>query len=87
MFHVCSVGDILIFLTGEEDITACCAWLGERDDKEELWVVPCYSALPLEDLSLVFDPTPPKYKRKVSSLPQQHQLTLNTVRLLNSVCD
>ncbi|EYU27319.1 hypothetical protein ABFS82_10G087300 [Erythranthe guttata] len=62
-------GDILLFLTGQEEIDYACQCLYERMkglDKSvpELIILPVYSALPSEMQSRIFDPAPPG-KRKV----------------------
>ncbi|OWB63872.1 hypothetical protein B5S29_g4886 [[Candida] boidinii] len=65
-------GDILVFLTGREEIDTCCETLVDRmkvlynqhDDVPELIILPIYSALPSEMQSRIFEPTP-KGKRKV----------------------
>lgn len=62
-------GDILVFLTGQEEIDTSCEILHERMKKlpanvPELVILPVYAALPSEMQSLIFDPAPPG-KRKV----------------------
>ncbi|KAG2650683.1 hypothetical protein PVAP13_1NG198200 [Panicum virgatum] len=62
-------GDILLFLTGQEEIDHACLCLYERmkglgKDVPELIILPVYSALPSEMQSKIFDPAPPG-KRKV----------------------
>ncbi|PRQ35577.1 putative RNA helicase [Rosa chinensis] len=62
-------GDILLFLTGQEEIDFACQILYERmkalgKDVPELIILPVYSALPSEMQSRIFDPAPPG-KRKV----------------------
>ncbi|TVU09025.1 hypothetical protein EJB05_42464, partial [Eragrostis curvula] len=62
-------GDILLFLTGQEEIEHACECLHERmkafgDDIPELMICPVYSALPTEMQSKIFEPAPPG-KRKV----------------------
>lgn len=56
-------GDILLFLTGQEEIDTACQVLKERmkalgPDAPELIVLPVYSALPSEQQSQIFDPAP-----------------------------
>lgn len=56
-------GDILVFLTGQEEIDSCCEILYQRVkvlDKsiDELIILPVYSALPSEIQSKIFEPTP-----------------------------
>ncbi|KAL4563815.1 hypothetical protein LXL04_027861 [Taraxacum kok-saghyz] len=62
-------GDILVFLTGQEEIDHACQCLYERmkglgKNVPELIILPVYSALPSEMQSRIFDPAPPG-KRKV----------------------
>ena len=62
-------GDILVFLTGQEEIDTSSEILHERMKKlpanvPELIILPVYAALPSEMQSLIFDPAPPG-KRKV----------------------
>jgi ATP-dependent RNA helicase DHX8/PRP22 len=56
-------GDILLFLTGQEEIDNACQTLTERmkklgPDAPELLVLPIYSALPSELQQRIFMPTP-----------------------------
>ncbi|KAH8511773.1 hypothetical protein H0E87_009088 [Populus deltoides] len=62
-------GDILVFLTGQDDIDAAIRLLAEeahasRKISSGLIVLPLYSSLPRADQDLVFSPTP-RGKRKV----------------------
>lgn len=62
-------GDILVFLTGQEEIDHACQSLYERmkglgKNVPELIILPVYSALPSEMQSRIFEPAPPG-KRKV----------------------
>uniref|UniRef100_A0A7S2TA84 RNA helicase n=1 Tax=Chloropicon roscoffensis TaxID=1461544 RepID=A0A7S2TA84_9CHLO len=56
-------GDILVFLTGQEEIDTACEVLYERMKKlgpavPELIILPVYSALPSEMQTKIFDPAP-----------------------------
>ena len=56
-------GDILLFLTGQEEIDTACEVLHERmkalgSKLPELIILPVYSALPSEMQSRIFEPTP-----------------------------
>mmetsp|Transcript_25210 Transcript_25210/g.36126 ORF Transcript_25210/g.36126 Transcript_25210/m.36126 type:complete len:608 (-) Transcript_25210:287-2110(-) len=56
-------GDILVFLTGQEEIDTCCETLYTRmqalgDLAPELIILPVYSALPSEIQSRIFEPAP-----------------------------
>ncbi len=62
-------GDILVFLTGQEEIDTSCEILYERmkslgPEVPELIILPVYSALPSEVQTRIFEPAPPS-KRKV----------------------
>lgn len=65
-------GDILVFLTGRDEIETCCeaivqkmSVLNKADPKlSELLVLPIFSAMPSEMQSRIFEPTP-EGKRKV----------------------
>ncbi|CAL5401635.1 unnamed protein product [Camellia sinensis] len=62
-------GDVLLFLTAQEEIDHACQSLYERmkglgKNVPELIILPVYSALPSEMQSRIFDPVPPG-KRKV----------------------
>ncbi len=63
------LGDILVFLTGQEEIEACEELLKERTKRlgskiRELLIVPIYANLPSDMQAKVFEPTP-KGARKV----------------------
>ncbi|CAL8099006.1 unnamed protein product [Orchesella dallaii] len=63
-------GDILLFLTGQEEIDTACEVLFERmksmgPDVPELIILPVYSALPSEMQTRIFDPAPPGSRKVV----------------------
>ncbi|XP_022555851.2 probable pre-mRNA-splicing factor ATP-dependent RNA helicase DEAH5 [Brassica napus] len=63
-------GDILLFLTGQEEIDSACESLYERTKNlgknvPELIILPVYSALPSEMQSRIFDPPPPGTRKVV----------------------
>lgn len=63
-------GDILVFLTGQEEIDSACEILYERSKKIEsvagpLIILPVYSSLPSEMQSRIFDPAPPGSRKVV----------------------
>ncbi|KAL8666327.1 MAG: hypothetical protein Q9202_001598 [Teloschistes flavicans] len=63
-------GDILLFLTGQEEIDTSCEILYERmkalgPEVPELIILPVYSALPSEMQSKIFDPAPPGSRKVV----------------------
>jgi ATP-dependent RNA helicase DHX8/PRP22 len=63
-------GDILLFLTGQEEIDTASEILFERmkalgSDVPELIILPVYSALPSEMQSRIFDPAPPGCRKVV----------------------
>ncbi|XP_060951532.1 LOW QUALITY PROTEIN: ATP-dependent RNA helicase DHX8-like [Limanda limanda] len=63
-------GDVLVFLTGQEEIDTACEILYERmkslgPDVPELIILPVYSALPSEMQTRIFDPAPPGSRKVV----------------------
>merc|ERR1719253_2301866 len=64
-------GDILVFLTGQEEIDTACQILHERMQKLEsmnpppLLPIPVYSALPSEQQTMIFEPPPPGCRKCV----------------------
>lgn len=65
-------GDILVFLTGQEEIDTACEILFERMKKlgsgeqvPELIILPVYAALPAEMQTKIFDPAPPGSRKVV----------------------
>lgn len=63
-------GDILLFLTGQEEIDTACEILYERmkalgPNVPELLILPVYSQLPTEMQSRIFDPAPPGTRKVV----------------------
>ncbi|ROW00975.1 hypothetical protein VSDG_02709 [Cytospora chrysosperma] len=63
-------GDILVFLTGQEEIDTACEVLYERmkalgPNVPDLIILPVYSALPSEMQSRIFDPAPPGSRKVV----------------------
>jgi pre-mRNA-splicing factor ATP-dependent RNA helicase DHX16 len=64
------LGDILVFLTGQEEIETCQELLLERTRKlgskiRELVIVPIYANLPSDMQAKVFEPTPPGARKVV----------------------
>ncbi|XP_023262925.1 putative pre-mRNA-splicing factor ATP-dependent RNA helicase DHX16 [Seriola lalandi dorsalis] len=65
-----SPGDVLVFLTGQEEIEACCELLQERCRRlgskiAELLVLPIYANLPSDMQAKIFNPTPPGARKVV----------------------
>ena len=63
-------GDVLLFLTGQEEIDTACEILYERmkalgKDVPELLILPVYSALPSEMQTRIFEPAPPGGRKVV----------------------
>ena len=63
-------GDILVFLTGQEEIEAMQDTLTQRAKQlpqtiDELLVLPIYSSLPSEQQAKIFAPTPPRTRKVV----------------------
>ncbi|KAF2754379.1 ATP-dependent RNA helicase DHX8 [Pseudovirgaria hyperparasitica] len=64
------MGDILLFLTGKEEIDTSCEILHERmkalgPSVPELMILPIYGALPSEIASRIFEPAPPGSRKVV----------------------
>ncbi|PNF43875.1 putative pre-mRNA-splicing factor ATP-dependent RNA helicase DHX16 [Cryptotermes secundus] len=64
------VGDILVFLTGQEEIETCQELLQERSRRlgskiRELLILPVYSNLPSDMQAGIFQPTPPNARKVV----------------------
>ncbi|CAI2349570.1 unnamed protein product [Caenorhabditis sp. 36 PRJEB53466] len=55
-------GDILVFLTGQDEVEDVCEKLRDASQSlrnvDRLWVVPCYGALPAREQMKAFDSTP-----------------------------
>ena len=66
-------GDILIFMTGQEDIEGTCSVLAEKmtqlgeDDAPPLWILPMYSQLPADLQAKIFETTPPGVRKCIVS--------------------
>ena len=63
-------GDVLVFLTGQEEIDTCCETLHMRmkslgELAPELIILPVYGALPSEMQSRIFEPAPPGCRKCV----------------------
>lgn len=63
-------GDILVFLTGQEEIETANEMLSERTRKlgtkiKELMILPIYSTLPSDMQGKIFEPTPPGARKVV----------------------
>eukprot|EP01053_Blabericola_migrator_P001775 Blabericola_migrator_1__1774@NODE_147_length_12949_cov_102_817264_g128_i0_p2_GENE_NODE_147_length_12949_cov_102_817264_g128_i0NODE_147_length_12949_cov_102_817264_g128_i0_p2_ORF_typecomplete_len998_score194_77HA2/PF04408_23/4_8e03HA2/PF04408_23/1_5e33Flavi_DEAD/PF07652_14/2_8e27OB_NTP_bind/PF07717_16/5_2e27DEAD/PF00270_29/9e14AAA_22/PF13401_6/4_1e12Helicase_C/PF00271_31/6_7e11AAA_19/PF13245_6/2_6e03AAA_19/PF13245_6/4_9e09ResIII/PF04851_15/1_1e05SRP54/PF00448_22/6_9e02SRP54/PF00448_22/0_0022Herpe len=64
-------GDILVFLTGQEEIDSACQVLHDRmealksHDPPPLIILPVYSSLPSEVQTMIFDPAPPGCRKCV----------------------
>ncbi|XP_048117173.1 pre-mRNA-splicing factor ATP-dependent RNA helicase DHX16 [Alosa alosa] len=63
-------GDVLVFLTGQEEIEACCELLQDRCRRlgskiSELIVLPIYANLPSDMQAKIFNPTPPGARKVV----------------------
>jgi len=62
------LGDILVFLTGQEEIETCQELLQERSRRlgskiRELIILPVYSNLPSDMQARIFQPTPPNARK------------------------
>ncbi|XP_053578026.1 pre-mRNA-splicing factor ATP-dependent RNA helicase DHX16 [Bombina bombina] len=63
-------GDVLVFLTGQEEIEACCEMLQERCRRlgskiAEMLILPIYANLPSDMQAKIFEPTPPGARKVV----------------------
>ncbi|KAL7291442.1 hypothetical protein TKK_0015026 [Trichogramma kaykai] len=63
-------GDILVFLTGQEEIETCYEMLNERVKRlgsklRELLILPVYANLPSDMQNKIFEPTPPGARKVV----------------------
>uniref|UniRef100_A0A8D3E8E1 ATP-dependent RNA helicase DHX8 n=1 Tax=Scophthalmus maximus TaxID=52904 RepID=A0A8D3E8E1_SCOMX len=63
-------GDVLVFLTGQEEIDTACEILYDRmkslgPNVPELIILPVYSALPSEMQTRIFDPAPPGSRKVI----------------------
>ncbi|XP_078489439.1 pre-mRNA-splicing factor ATP-dependent RNA helicase DHX16-like [Ciona intestinalis] len=63
-------GDVLIFLTGQEEIESCCEMMQEKARAlgsriRELLVLPIYANLPSDMQAKIFEPTPPGARKVV----------------------
>ncbi|GAX74379.1 hypothetical protein CEUSTIGMA_g1827.t1 [Chlamydomonas eustigma] len=78
-------GDVLLFLTGQEEIETCCQILYERmkslgPQVPELLVLPVFSALPSEIQTRIFEPAPPgKRKCVVATNIAEASLTIDGI--------
>lgn len=62
-------GDILVFMTGQEDIEATCELVDERlkllNDPPKLRILPIYSQMPAEQQAKIFERAPPGVRKVV----------------------
>lgn len=78
-------GDILLFLTGQQEIDTACQILNERlrkfgNEIPQLIILPVYSALPSELQSRIFEPAPPgKRKCVIATNIAQASLTIDGI--------
>ncbi|OQR72688.1 putative pre-mRNA-splicing factor ATP-dependent RNA helicase DHX16-like [Tropilaelaps mercedesae] len=79
------LGDILVFLTGQEEIEACQELLLERTRKlgskiKELVVLPIYANLPSDMQAKIFEPTPPGGRKVILATNiAETSLTINGI--------
>nr|NVI75381.1 lethal (2) 37Cb [Cucujiformia] len=64
------LGDVLVFLTGQDEIETCQELLTERVRKlgskvKELIILPVYANLPSDMQAKIFDPTPPGSRKVI----------------------
>ncbi|KAL1854683.1 DEAH-box RNA helicase prp16 [Paecilomyces lecythidis] len=62
-------GDILVFMTGQEDIEATCELVDERlkllNDPPKLSILPIYSQMPAEQQARIFEKAPPGVRKVI----------------------
>lgn len=79
------MGDILVFLTGQEEIEVCQEQLTERTRKlgtkiKELLILPIYANLPSDLQAKIFEPTPPGARKVVLATNiAETSLTINGI--------
>ena len=79
------LGDILLFLTGQEEIDTACQILNDRmaklgEEAPELIVLPVYSSLPTEKQTRIFEPTEPgKRKCVIATNIAEASLTIDGI--------
>ncbi|KAJ1661857.1 Pre-mRNA-splicing factor ATP-dependent RNA helicase PRP16 [Coemansia sp. RSA 1646] len=77
-------GDILVFMTGQEDIETCCETIRERlaaiDGAKPLTVLPIYSQLPADLQAKIFEPSLTRRKVVVATNIAETSLTVDGVR-------
>lgn len=83
-------GDILVFLTGQEEIETSFEILSERTRRlgskiKELIILPIYANLPSDMQAKIFEPTPPG-ARKVTTISKVC-LLLNVLRVKSFTSD
>lgn len=64
------LGDILVFLTGQEEIETCFEMLQDRTKRlgskiKELLILPIYANLPTDMQAKIFEPTPPNARKVI----------------------
>ncbi|KAJ2616293.1 hypothetical protein H4S08_000852 [Coemansia sp. RSA 1365] len=78
-----SAGDILVFMTGQEDVETCCAAIRERlaavDSPPPLVVLPIYSQLPADLQARIFERSPTR-KVVVATNIAETSLTVDGVK-------
>jgi len=74
-------GDVLAFMTGEHEIKMVISELANRG-MMDAWIVPLYGRLKREEQEMVFQPTPPQYRRKIvlSTNIAETSLTIDGIR-------
>jgi pre-mRNA-splicing factor ATP-dependent RNA helicase DHX16 len=79
------LGDVLVFLTGQEEIETCKEVLEQRtkgmaSKMKELLICPIYSTLPAEEQAKIFEPTPPDARKVVLATNiAETSLTINGI--------
>lgn len=60
-----SSGDILLFLTGQEEIETACEMLQQSNRDSSMCILPLYASMPSTQQSLVFEPVPKEVRKIV----------------------
>lgn len=82
------LGDILVFLTGQEEIETCHEMLQDRVKRlgsklKELLILPVYANLPSDMQAKIFEPTPPNSRKVVLAT----NIAETSVTIDNIICE
>lgn len=82
------LGDILVFLTGQDEIETCHEMLQDRVKRlgsklKELLILPVYANLPSDMQAKIFEPTPPNSRKVVLAT----NIAETSVTIDNIICE